>query len=166
MRKDIIDKWCDNLESGEFEQTQYTLCRPIKGTGRVGYCCLGLLAETLRRDFPDVVADYDIKISNDEYGETRMVITRKDGKTFETNGGAWTGSYTKGTLPDKVFDLIVGSELPQENLVRKNDNDSCSFQDIAAYIRLHTHVTKHKVDPAPETDVPADFSGGDNGTET
>jgi hypothetical protein len=162
MRKDIIDKWCDNLESGEFEQAQYTLCRSIEGTGRVGYCCLGLLAETLKRDFPDVVTDYDIRIGADEYGSTRMLIGRKDSDSFMTN--EMSRVYATDSLPDAVFCIVVGDELRQEHLVRKNDNDGCSFKDIAEYIRLKTHTTKHEVDPAPDTDVPADFSGGDSGT--
>lgn len=155
MRKDIIHKWCLNLESGEFKQGQYTLARPSveeDPNSVVSYCCLGLLAETCKRDFPDVVQDYDIRFvhltDSDRY---RMEISRKDGETFQANG-LLNELRIKGCLPDRLFNKIVEGFLSQEQLIRRNDGtfnshpeEGWSFKQIAEFIR-------------EQTGVPVDFS--------
>lgn len=49
VNKEVIRKWVEALESGEYTQGSGALA-PFDGNGKVTYCCLGVLCELAFRD--------------------------------------------------------------------------------------------------------------------
>ena len=52
MLSEVRDKWVDNLRSGRFKKTMGNLCDVDPDLNPRGYCCLGVLLETLEESFP------------------------------------------------------------------------------------------------------------------
>lgn len=106
MDKEIRDKWCQALRSGKYSQATGYLC---DGTS---FCCLGVLCEVNneKRTLSDI-RDLDKDIPLYSY-------------------------YIKNTeceydIPEGYCDL---NQETIEKLVELNDDEECSFDEIADYI--------------------------------
>lgn len=113
MRKDVKEAWVAALCSGEYRQTTKTLadCQ--------GHCCLGVLAEVLNKQFPEVYAETQTEF--EKTAEGIMIY-------------AGTADYRTGLLPESLIDNIGLRSQTQDELSLRNDNGA-SFQEIAAYIK-------------------------------
>lgn len=115
MRTDLKDGWVAALESGDFKQVQNTLTKIEKGEV-VGHCCLGVLAEICVRDFPD--ADVTVDIDSKSY---RRYI--------------FDGNHDSAALPHEWAESVGISVDDQNTLIGMNDNDNCTFTQIAQYVK-------------------------------
>lgn len=113
MRKDVKEAWVDALRSGKYRQTRETLA------DYQGHCCLGVLAEVLNKQFPEVYAETQTKFEKTGW-EIRIYYN--------------PGSYKAGGLPMSLVDKIGLSSQIQDKLSTRND-DGATFQEIAAYIQ-------------------------------
>lgn len=66
LREDIKTAWLEELRSGRYKQAQGTLRGRVlvygEPTDEVGYCCLGVLAEVLDKQFPEVLAEAGCRV--------------------------------------------------------------------------------------------------------
>ena len=107
------DRWVTALRSGDYVQTEGTLCRVEDGPDGVDtYCCLGVLCELV----PNTTKD---KLDDDG-----------DGVVFSYTYNKTTGI---GRLPRDISGIANLSALAETTLVQMND-DGVSFEEIADHI--------------------------------
>ena len=113
MDKHWKDRWVTALRSGDYVQTEGTLCRVEDGPDGVDtYCCLGVLCELV----PNTTKD---KLDDDG-----------DGVVFSYTYNKTTGI---GRLPKDISGIANLSVGIETLLVQMND-DGASFKEIANHI--------------------------------
>lgn len=112
MRKDIAQKWVDDLRSGEHEQTRGVL--HAVEDGEHSYCCLGRLCE--------------IAITN--------------GVELKTQGnGAFVKYEGQAYLPPAEVYRWSGLDADEANsYAHMNDQDAASFKAIANAIEIRYNL--------------------------
>ena len=110
MNPEIKKQWVAALRSGEYRQGQGSLC--AEGFDGFGYCCLGVLVDTVFDG--DWVLDKSLGL-----------------KQYVLDMGH--GIYD-GTLPPELQQAYELSYDEQERLIRMNDIQERSFNEIADYI--------------------------------
>jgi hypothetical protein len=119
------DTWVDALRSGNYTQTQDTLCRVGDGPdGENTYCCLGVLLELIPAVTSNKIEDAD--------NEGKMILEY----TYDN-----TGVPNCGRLPEAVTNIVelnlklgvVGDDDEEQILIGMND-DGSTFDEIADYI--------------------------------
>ena len=108
MNKEIKEKWVAALRSGEYEQAR----KKLYYAG--GYCCLGVLC---------VVAD-------SKFGEWEIQGTQQFYK--DAIGSIWTTN-----LPNSLASEFNIDQYSIDVLVRMNDVDLATFDEIADYIEKY-----------------------------
>lgn len=115
MKKEIMEKWTEALESGDYAQCRGTLRKPNKKKSKYGFCCLGVLCNIHAQEHPEIAAK-------------------------ETNPTEYLGRTAY--LPYEVMEWAgIHSDLgyiPSLNtpLAAMND-DGKSFKHLAKVIRKH-----------------------------
>lgn len=84
MKRELRDEWVVALRSGEYQQAQGTLREQVfdaqyEPTGKLRYCCLGVLADRLCKREPDVYRWSEDCTSEVIVTEDEMVTTCVDG---------------------------------------------------------------------------------------
>jgi hypothetical protein len=115
MDKYWKDKWVDALRSGNYVQTEGTLCQVEDGPDGVvdTYCCLGVLCELV----PGIIKE---ELDDDD----------DDGIVFQYTYNKTSGI---GRLPRDISGIAHLSVGVETTLVQIND-DGASFEEIADYI--------------------------------
>ena len=133
--KEVITKWVEALESGEFKQTHGRLkgVDRAHGTDAFGHCCLGVLCE---------LAAAEGVIAPSETYEIDSIVTGEPLKY-------WAFGTHEARLPNEVVDWAgIPSSDPfltsRESSARReasvwNDSHQKSFNDIADMVR-HTFL--------------------------
>lgn len=117
MNIELIKKWVEALESGDYKQTSGRLCEEIEGTKH--YCCIGVLAE---------VAGIPAARENETnpHGRKHVFIFKFPDVDYNEVGGATTSWWN----------TITGGEIGmQDSYWHMNDSEGKSFAEIAAEIR-------------------------------
>lgn len=109
MDRDLRNRWVRALLSGKYVQGKSYL---QDGEGR--FCCLGVLCEI----DDDVVFDWD----GDEY-----VFPSEDEDTYERE-------RNEAELPSNYERLLGFAEGQTSTLMRMNDDEGCTFTEIAEWI--------------------------------
>lgn len=143
MKKEMMELWCNALESGKFSQIKGQL-RDIHGKEKMGYCCLGVACHLVAPaawnnknsviknslgSLPSSIKNYFglhssagdfTNIPKNILKKYNLLLTKEE--AIERNEGTQSNPYKKGNL--KVSDL---TEL--------NDELGWSFKQISAFIR-------------------------------
>ena len=56
MKKEIMEKWVQALESGDYSQCRGTLRKANKKKSKYGFCCLGVLCNIHAQEYPEIAA--------------------------------------------------------------------------------------------------------------
>lgn len=131
MNAEIIEKWVEALESGEYQQTTSYLARPTMTGGPIGYCCLGVLCDLAVKD--GVIAEPETVREDDQ----KLLKFDGDTRDLPLSVCEWAG------LVDSDVDLDIPENLAedvpdgrsQETAIALNDSYDFSFRKIAACIR-------------------------------
>lgn len=131
MKADVKERWCQALESGEYEQASHTLCRVSRvGSGPEdfveSFCCLGVLLNE------ESAGEWEL--DDHQYEELISGLRSNAAYRYITGRGRNEGG---GNLPDG-FRHRVGLKLADvEALIDLNDVRRANFKRIAAWIRAN-----------------------------
>jgi len=114
VNKTIKKKWIAALRSGKYLQGR-TVLRRESLDGKDHFCCLGVLADVIGCDWK-------------QYGFDPIHRMAIFSKTKEQDACA---------IPPKIAKQIGLSKKVQNTLVRYNDVDNKSFEEIAKYIERY-----------------------------
>jgi len=114
MNPELKKKWVDALRSGEYKQGKSYL------RSSDSYCCLGVLADVIIKETDQYYWRRDSTIS--KLVEVYSLINKMD--------EAVVGS---GKFYSAFYDEYLYS-LEQDNLIKLNDGENLSFNEIADYI--------------------------------
>lgn len=129
-------QWTDALRSGEYQQCRGALAKETE-TGRVNYCCLGVLATIagakLERDVVTGGKDLSFKFDDGLYDGGVIPVQFRSTIVSDLDLGQTVTVTNPPRLDDEDGeDLTVTSDLMRA-LSTKNDRGA-SFEDIAAYL--------------------------------
>ena len=126
--KEVKAKWLAALRSGQYKQSHDALCETDRNGKFTGFCCLGVLGDTLIADNPKAYWADQITTS------------------FGPGGydGGFRISRQRGLIPTDIIELPeLSSELDThsdctlEQLAYLNDDEGKDFNFIADYIEQH-----------------------------
>lgn len=104
-------EWVAALRSGKYRQATEVLAT-LKNK-RYSYCCLGVLC----------ALDERVERVKNVYGDTTFAL---DDKQFDN-----------GELPNVMLNSIGLSVKAQRHLIKMNDDEGASFEEIADWIETH-----------------------------
>lgn len=119
MNRDLRNRWVEALRSGTYKQGKHRLKRVGQFPLDRNYCCLGVLCEVAGLEFEEDPYESLFNSKRSEYFFLK-----------EEAGEARCSSF----LPDAFRKEIGIGYLDQEKLVRMNDEENCSFEDIANWV--------------------------------
>ena len=125
MQKTLVNKWIAMLRSGKFIQTTRRL-RTTDNVNGTRHCCLGVACELYVKEMHAGHWEDRGRESDDVVGTMEFFTDNCD----ESNDVE---------LPDTVADWIQISDDLVRDLIRMNDEDGASFDEIANY--LETSLT-------------------------
>lgn len=148
--------WLDALRSGEYEQAKEVLAKVDPETGKVGYCCLGVLCDLAVKEgvipSPVLVDRYENGGEASLREKDRYLYGDPDGPERSTSTAElpvavkeWAGLYdtspaVDGPNPDYVPDQTPEEEWDYEpetltyGLAELNDDHDKNFDEIADLI--------------------------------
>lgn len=118
MNPKVKTKWLKALRSGDFRKTTNVLKRFFK-TVEPRYCCLGVLCEITKDEFPEA-ADHIKRRESEAYGISHPR----------------SGTSMMAMLSEKMREHTGINSDQQRKIATKNDNGE-SFAHIADYIEKH-----------------------------
>jgi hypothetical protein len=127
MKKDLALKWCDALESGEYDQCSGQLRKKKVSTGEVSMCCLGVACA--------VAAPKSWDIEEDGWTGNRYSIETEDSppdyitKLYDVTTSTWRFDDVPREILKK-YDLSI-----YDSPATLNDEKNWTFKQIAALIR-------------------------------
>ena len=136
MREDVAKLWVEALRSGQYDQTQGTLCAVDKLTGTKSFCCLGVLCDLASTKMPGGLESHVVDGSAVE--ATRDIV-QYGGKTYAHGGEV-------GVIPTTVkewsgMNTIIGEFVPEGStkttLTDLNDKEGKTFDEIADIIETN-----------------------------
>jgi len=128
MNKDNILKWCETLESGEYQQASGSLYRKEANTNSDGFCCLGVGCKVAEIDIP-IISDGSRSVSGLPPSSFANWLEIKPIETTENIVGIGLESIVK---TGKIVNIFAdGESLSEMNDIKRRD-----FNYIAARIRL------------------------------
>lgn len=110
MKKDIAEKWVAALRSGKYKQVRENMRRYRHGEG-YSYCCLGVLT--------------DIVCTKEERADEAMFMDE------------YGDGYLNPTISDRCSVNTSASGIAKKILVKMNDEDGKSFEEIADCIEAN-----------------------------
>lgn len=108
MNPELKEKWLKALRSNNYKQGTGCLRHKAQET----FCCLGVLC--------DISGEGDWELDNDD----------DDGATFRH----FDGSAGYGALPDGLRERVNLSHCDMDMLIRMNDTQDKSFEEIANFV--------------------------------
>jgi hypothetical protein len=111
-------QWLKDLESGNLQQCQETLCYQGSKNSKASYCCLGVLGRSIQR-----TKAFKVVFSKEAPSVPRDLSF--NGETCDTE------------LPNNLRREVGITEYGMQWLVNMNDDDGKNFKEIAAWIRKH-----------------------------
>jgi hypothetical protein len=123
MKSDVKLKWIEALRSGKYKQGFRTLMQ--ESEGEASFCCLGVLCDVLGLRKEQLPPDLYVPQNVTEY------------------------SYFFGTeklhtaLTPQVCKSVGLDETEQANLIRMNDQQGKTFNDIADWIERNIHASDY-----------------------
>jgi hypothetical protein len=134
-----LTAWVTALNSGNYRQNGSSLCKKLS-TGKLGYCCLGVLSKTQGRLITSSSSKYEKGDGTDVYNLDELYLA-SDNPVFNILG-------SQGYLPKDVFVNVYNKkELAidgtpvfhyndAESLIALNDDLNLSFKDIAKVLKI------------------------------
>ena len=115
LKPEIKQLWVENLEAGEYKQTQKCL------KDEEGYCCLGVLD--------------DLYINKTQLGIWKEIADKS--YIFQDNTQSQESTLTDTVIDWAFKDLENSVEIYDTlgELIRLNDECNSSFKEIASYIK-------------------------------
>lgn len=129
MYSDALGWWLDALESGQYPQTQNTMCLLDEHDRPVGFCCLGVLCE--------VAQEHGVPLTIDSTVRLHRVQRRYDGAS---------GSMLPARVQEWAGIRSPWVSLGEHAAAYHNDEQRQDFAAIAALIRQYVRPI-----PRPDT---------------
>lgn len=154
--QEIMLKWAEALESGDYEQGKGTLRRRLldevtgEDTGKVEQCCLDVLIDVCRAnglDFPKAQVTTGGMVAMD------YVYRAADGEEY-TESGVLPGpvmTYAGLFQTDPALYVPTEAEVDVTSATQANDQQGMPFPEIAAAVR-YTYLPTEDTPPAEEVD--------------
>ena len=118
--KDVMNKWIEALESGDYAQTRGALGVDGLEGGKPSFCCLGVLCELAVQE--GIIPD---PLRGDAENATRLYGEAGNSGALPVEVRKWAGLATNNGTYDGA----------DKNLVGLNDSYGYSFEQIASVIR-------------------------------
>ena len=144
MKQEVAEKWVAALRSGEYQQTQQTLCVNDE-QGTRGFCCLGVLCDMFAKEHP-TAGQWERQAEITEVG---FLLPDSQAATFATPPllvRDWAGlkSYVGNCESSEElrtafaahFELSSTDDDHGDSLASANDNGA-TFEQIADFIEQH-----------------------------
>jgi len=111
MNTQIKDRWLEALRSGEYKKTTTVLKRFLK-TVSPRYCCMGVLCNVIKDDFP----------------HAKDLIEQNDPNAFHN------ANKSKFAILDQEALAFTGVNADQQRTLTSMNDKGASFERIANYI--------------------------------
>lgn len=118
LDKEVKQKWCDALRSGEYEQGKTFLKVKYKGEYKYRYCCLGVLCEILEDRL-------DLSVSKVNMEEGMSILFNENNTGLPKKVQEFTGLSKYGNIDE---------EDDEDSLASYNDSGEYTFDQIADII--------------------------------
>ncbi len=134
--KQVIEKWCQALESGEFKQGKNSLCNEVEDS----YCCLGVLCKINNVDAEVILAHNVLNKTHPALFSLQVAAELKNGYGDPVN---------YDLVREKLLSIGVGVVgFTTLSLVNLNDK-GVTFNNIAALLRSGAYSVVDNVGTEP-----------------
>ena len=123
MKKEIADKWIKALRSGQYKQGLNYL-----NENNTNFCCLGVLCE--------IALSEGLNIS--KVGKLKCQPAPEESYIYEYNGDMQNLHISIIVWGDMHIDKSINEHTCIGELISMNDNQGCSFEEIAKFIEDNT----------------------------
>lgn len=119
MNQDIAARWVSALRSGKYEQGK-NLLKQLHDSGKVSYCCLGVLCDLYLQEYPDSAYTPDLRPDLD--------------RPTRENGTPYAFGEKEVELPPKDIQTWAGINPHQCDALAEQNDSGSTFEELADLI--------------------------------